>query len=67
MSTNPKDDPPKVLTMMVLKSVPWGRRRGEIVTEPLTRCECGRQHIPQSGRWCPCGAALPFEVYRRAS
>lgn len=40
-------------------------RRGDVYRLPLVRCkECGRQHLPQSGRWCPCGARLPFEQCR---
>lgn len=67
MSHDFHSDPPKVLVGLVLKSQPWGSRRGDRYEVPLLRCEtCGRQHIPQTGRWCPCGAALPFEVYRAA-
>jgi hypothetical protein len=69
-------DPPKVLVGLVTKSDPIfyfagrphaGRRRGDRYEVPLHRCTtCGRQHLPNTGRQCPCGAALPFEQYRAA-
>jgi hypothetical protein len=67
-------DPPKTLVGVLTKSDPifWfarqphsGRQRGDRYEVPLIRCtNCGRQHLPQTGRHCPCGADLPFEVYR---
>lgn len=57
-------EPLRYLEGRVLKDG-YRQRRGEIFRFPLVRCSsCGRQHLPQSGRWCGCGASLPFEQCR---